>query len=277
MLFVPSRFGRNNNAFRADRPLTDDEIRKYAPSIFAEDAHESRSKNYTFIPTSNIVTALRQEGYEPFMVAQTRVQDPSRADFTKHLIRLRKSNEIAKREMNEVIIVNSHDGLSSYQLYTGVYRLVCSNGMVRFDQKNEIRVPHRGDVVNNVIEGVFRVVDDFELLDQHVDKMKGIELSAKESRLFAESALIARYGDSGKQPPISADDVLTVRRRDDRSNDFWTRFNVVQENLIRGGLRGRTENNKPTTTRAVTGINQNLALNAALWHLAEKFAELKNA
>ena len=73
---------------------------------------------------------LRQEGFEPFMVCQTRVRHEGRRDFTKHMLRLRHASQINGREANEIILLNSHDGTSSYQMLAGMFRFVCSNGLV---------------------------------------------------------------------------------------------------------------------------------------------------
>ena len=273
---IPKRFGHNNNSLRSEIPLTDDQIMKVAPSIFAEDKHESRSTTYTFIPTFEVLKALRAEGYDAFQVAQSNVRDKSRREFTKHLIRLRKQDQVNVREANEVILVNSHDGLSSYQLYTGRYRQICSNGMVRFEESNQIRVPHRGKVVDNVIEGVFRVVEDFELITKEVETMQSIHLSDQEATLLAQSALMLRYNDPAAPAPIHPSQLIQPRRRGDTDPDLWTRFNVVQENVTRGGLMGYNDKHKRVTTRAVTGIAQNLNINAALWHLANEMAKLKS-
>ena len=66
-------------------------------------------------------------------------------------------------EANEIILINSHDGASSYQMLAGVFRFVCCNGLVCGTVANDIRIPHKGNVQDEVIEGAFRVLDDFEL------------------------------------------------------------------------------------------------------------------
>lgn len=69
--------------------------------------------------------------------------------------------------------------------------------------------------------------------------------------------------------------MLQARRFDDRALDLWTTFSRVQENMIKGGLHGRNGNGRSMTTRAVTGIDQNVKLNRALWVLAEEMRKLK--
>ena len=85
---LASRFAPQSPILRSDRPLSDDRIRAIAPSIFADAPHGSRSERYAYIPTSTVLAKLRQEGFEPFMVCQTRVRNEDRREHTKHLIRL---------------------------------------------------------------------------------------------------------------------------------------------------------------------------------------------
>jgi len=114
--YLTSRFTRNAVGTRSDHPLTNDEIAEVAPSIFALSAHESRSERYSYIPTSDVLDGLRKEGFQPFMVCQTRVRNDEKRAHTKHLVRLRHADQITGREANEIILLNSHDGSSSYQM-----------------------------------------------------------------------------------------------------------------------------------------------------------------
>ena len=267
---------RSQVGLRTDRPLLDDEIRAVAPSIFAVQPHESRSARYTCIPTGEVLGALRKEGFEPFMVCQTKVRNESKREHTKHMIRLRHSTQITGDEANEIILLNSHDGSSSYQMLAGVFRFVCSNGMVCGDTAGDVRVRHQGTVVNDVIEGAYAVLDNFDKIDQQCEGMKAITLNMDEQYAYAKAALDLRYGDSDVPPPVTESQLLRSRRFADDSIDLWTTFNRVQENLIRGGLSGRTANGKRTRTRAVTGIDQNLKLNRALWTLTEEMKRIKS-
>lgn len=267
-------FGYTNNQLRTNSPLSNEQIARVAPSVFADAPHASRSARYTYIPTSQVLDGLRKEGFQPFFVAQGRTRVEGKAEYTKHLLRLRHESQIAQKEAHEIILLNSHDGTSSYQMLSGMIRFVCTNGMVCGEQYDDVRIPHKGDVVGRVIEGAYEVLRNAERIDGSVDVMKSLTLSRDEQSIFADAALQLRYDDESAAP-IAADRLLTVRRMDDRQNDLWSTFNVVQENSIRGGLNGRARNGRRTSTRAVTGIDQDTKLNRALWTLAEKMAELK--
>ncbi|RYD95892.1 MAG: DUF945 domain-containing protein [Sphingobacteriales bacterium] len=262
---------RNPNSLRSHEPLTNDQIRTVAPSIFADEAHESRSSRYVYIPTINVLDKLREEGFQPFMVCQTRVRDQGKKDHTKHMIRLRHASRIMAKEANEIILLNSHDGTSSYQMIPGVFRFVCSNGLVVGESMGDQKVRHSGshDVVDDVIEGAYEVLRQFERVDGQRDAMKSQILRPYEQMALAEAALTYRYDETKAPAPITASQLLLPHRIEDRSDDLWTTFNRVQENVIKGGLRGKNKANRRTTTRAVNGIDQDVKLNRALWVLAE--------
>src|SRR4249919_4152180 len=121
---LATRFARNTHVVRSDLPLAEEQMRLAAPSIFAQGKHTSRSERYTYIPTIEVLRGLRKEGFEPFMVAQSKSRIEGKTEFTKHMIRMRHAGQVqAKPEANEIILINSHDGASSYQMLAGVFRL----------------------------------------------------------------------------------------------------------------------------------------------------------
>ncbi|MGW9796882.1 DUF932 domain-containing protein [Serratia sp. 121840015-1] len=268
---LTSRFGRYN-AIRKDRPLTNDELMNVVPSVFSEDKHDSRSDRYTYIPTITLLDKLREEGFQPFYACQTRVRDESKRGHTKHMLRLRRENMIVSgnKEVPEIVLLNSHDGSSSYQMIPGMFRYVCANGMVFGQSFGDVRVPHKGDVVGQVIEGAYEVLGIFDRVDNDLDTMKCISLTERDQELFARAALSYRYEYEDKSP-ITPSQVLRPRRREDYSNDLWTTFQRVQENMIKGGLPGKSVTGKNTRTRAVNGIDGDIKLNRALWLIADEF------
>jgi hypothetical protein len=277
---LATRFANSTRVLRSQTPLDEDQMSAAAPSIFAAGKHASRSQRYTYIPTIDVLRGLRKEGFEPFMVAQGKSRIEGKTEFTKHLIRMRHAGQVStKPEANEIILINSHDGASSYQMLAGMFRFVCCNGLVFGDTTRDIRIPHKGDVRGEVIEGAFKVLGDFEALDAATQGMKAIALRPQEEQAFATAALALRYGErlEGRAPaPISAEQLIAARRPEDLGHDLWTIFQRVQENMLRGGLPGRTAQGRRMHTREVASIDRNVGLNRALWVLAEEMRKLKS-
>lgn len=272
---LASCFAPRSPVLRSEHPLSDDQIRTVVPSIFADAPHESRSERYSYIPTAAVLTELRKEGFQPFMVCQTRVRDEGKREHTKHMLRLRHANQINAREANEIILLNSHDGTSSYQLLAGMFRFVCQNGLVCGDTVADVRVPHKGDVAGHVIEGAYRVLDGFERAQASREAMEATALDSGESEVFARAALALKHDDPTKPAPITESQILMPRRFDDRRPDLWSVFNRTQENLTKGGLSGRAANGRRQQTRPVQGIDSDIRLNRALWLLADGMRQLK--
>jgi Domain of unknown function (DUF932) len=270
---LATRFARNTRVLRAEVPLTEEQMRAVAPSIFAEGRHPSRSERYAYIPTIDVLRSLRGEGFEPVMVAQGASRVESRAAFTKHLVRLRHAGQARERpEVPEVVLINSHDGASCYQLLAGLFRLICCNGLVIGDGMHDIRVPHKGRAHDEVIEGAVRVLGSFSEVEASIDAMKAIELRPDEEQAFGESALALRFGARGEDealPPITAEHLLEARRIEDVGHSLWHVLQRAQENALRGGQPGRSSSGRRLHTRAVQSIDRSVALNRALWRLAE--------
>lgn len=274
---LTTRFGRNAHQISGREPLDNEALFRHVPSIFAREAHDSRSERYVYVPTIDIVEGLRREGWFPFFAVQSVPRDGSRHGHAKHMLRMRRDGGIGKPEAAEVIIVNSHDGTSAYQMFAGMLRFVCTNSMVAGERFEEIRVPHKGGIQDQIIEGVYTVAEDFPRLIGATEGMKDTRLSQGEQQVLAEASLVARYGD--EESPVRPDQIIAPRRREDVGQSLWQTFNVIQENLIRGGISGRRQTSdgriRRSQTRAINGIDQNVGLNRALWTLAEGMQRLK--
>lgn len=267
---LASRFGRINQ-IRRDRPLTHEELMQVVPSVFGESKHVSRSDHYSYIPTITLLENLQREGFQPFFACQTRVRDQSRREHTKHMLRLRRSGQITGQQVPEIILLNSHDGSSSYQMLPGYFRAICTNGLVCGQSFGEVRVPHRGNVVEKVIEGAYEVLGVFDRVEEKRDAMQSLLLPPPAQQAFARAALTYRFGE--EHQPVTEAQILTPRRYEDRQDDLWSVFNRCQENLLKGGQPGRTAKGKRSHTRAVKGIDGDVKLNRALWVMAEKLQQ----
>lgn len=295
--FNSHNFTRGTSINRPQQPMTLDELRKVAPSAFATAKHESRSERYTYVPTVAVIEGMIRAGFQPFKAIQSRSRIEGKSEFTKHMIRFRSAeantNLVVGDTVPEVVLINSHDGTSTYQLSAGFYRLVCSNGlMVSEGMQDAIKVPHKGNIIDMVIDGSNRILNGSGRAMNAIEEWRQLELTAGEQEVFAEAAHLVRFEepDGTVKTPITVGQLLVPRREADRAQtgwnkpapDLWRTFNVIQENVIKGGLGARAERRagerrgRMVTTRQVNGIDQDVKLNRALWQLAERMAELKN-
>ncbi|SOC81758.1 protein of unknown function [Ensifer adhaerens] len=274
--------------FDTGRAMTEDEMRRIAPSIFATVAHESRSERFQPIPTIEILRGLTKEGFVPVGAKQSMSRIEGKSDFTKHLIRLRRIDDGKVYNVGdtvcEILLKNANDGTSAYELMAGLFRIRCLNSLVAETGKiEEIKVRHSGDVQAKVIEGTYTVLKGAEHALSAPQDWSSLRLNQEEQHILARSAHVLRFGDGDGETktPIKPEQLLSARRSGDLGSDLWTTWNVVQENAIKGGIRAvtRDEFGRPrrVKSRAVTGIDQHIKLNKALWLLGAEMAKLKGA
>ena len=269
------------------RPLSIESLQRMVPSAFAEHAAANTTSKYTYIPTHDIITGLMGEGWVPVKAQQSVARLADRKDFARHMIRFQRPDNapvIVGDVFPEIILSNAHDGTSAYRMDAGLFRLACLNGMCVSDASfDKISIPHRGDIRTQVIEASYRVIERMPELTHEVKSFKDTPMPETHARAFASAALELKYptdvdevtGKKTRTSPVEPWQIIQPRRyadRDEKSN-LWGVFNMVQENLINGGLRGRATSGRRTTTRGVKSVTEDLRLNKALWTLA---AEMRN-
>ena len=250
-----------------------------APSIFAEQPSNDRSEKYVFIPTSAIVARLLNEGFAVSRVQEQRTRIEDRVGFTRHMVRFRHDGLMPKVDdiFPEILLINSHDGSSSFQITAGLFRLACLNGLVIGDEHFTVRQRHSGSE-HDVIDGVFRVVDEIPEVMDTIHRWDGIPLTDHERTAFARAAIPLRFEeDDNGNVPVDPRQVLRPRRTADQRTDLLSTYNVVQENLLKGGLSAKTKTGKLRRSTAVNGLQADVKLNKALWMLTESMAALKNS
>lgn len=264
-------------------PLSNEQILSRAPSVFGSEKHQSRSDRYTCIPTIQVVEAMRSVGYLPFSVSQSRSRSEGKEDFAKHMIRFRQADagrqllDGTRDEVGEIVVINSHDGTSSYQISAGIFRLICRNGLMVGKTLQDYRIHHKGDIVSDVIDVAARVVSSHAEIDRMISTLKRIPLTPAEQNHFAEKAIALRFDTAPDQElPAKPESMLRARRVADLGADAWTVYNRVQENTIKGGIQTHNrEKRTRSTSREVKGIDSLVRLNRSLWDLTIETVKAK--
>jgi len=240
------------------------------PAVFAEQAASTVSDKYTFIPTTRILGVLEDEGWIPTSASQVNSHKEGNKQFAKHLIRLRRDEAIqpeVNKTIPEIVLFNSHNGKSNYDLRMGLYRFVCSNGMVVSDAEfGSIKIRHMGYTDEQVVKASQEFIDNSTRIMNVVNEWRDVKLDRDQMRSFGREAAKLRFDDPDD---ITINTVLQARRGEDMASDLWTVFNRTQENLIQGGFLvtgGRRR------SRAITNIDKNIDINTSLWDLASSYS-----
>lgn len=255
------------------------QAQKYAPSIFADRPYHELSDKYAFIPTVDIVQRLLREGFEISRVQENRTRLADKHGYARHMVRMRHAGLAPQVGdlVPEIVLTNSHDGSSAFQLSAGLYRLVCSNGMVCGSDQYTMRTRHTGNP-DNVIDAVFKVVEELPEAIETTREWSGIQLAEPEQLALASAVIPLRWEvDQHGNAPVTPEQLIQRRRWSDNGTDLFTTFNRIQENVIKGGVRARTSNGQRRRSTAVGSVNEDIRLNKALWTLADSMAQLKRA
>jgi Domain of unknown function (DUF932) len=230
-VYAPNTAGFDDGA----RALSQDEMRRAAPSIFAARPHASRSERFRAISTIEVLQGLEQEGFVAVGARQSASRDASKTDYARHLIRLRRLDNAQQHRVGdvvcEIILRNANDGTTAYELMAGLFRIRCLNSLVaQIATIDSIKVRHSGDALAKVIDGTYRVLGQVDAVLAAPRDWSRIALDCDARAALAASAHALRFGDAeGKaKTPIKPAQLLTSRRADDRADDLWTVMNVIQ-------------------------------------------------
>ena len=250
--------------------LSLDTLRTNVPAVFADRADARTTERYKFIRTDEVVSALLDVGFRATGARQSGRRAVTVTDSARHLITFQheRHNQTLVDAVPQICLINSHDATTAYQLRAGLYRPVCQNGlMVRVADFGFIHVPHRHNVVADIVNGALTMVQQFSDVGVVVEQMAATLLTPLQRIDFAMQALRVRYPHD-VTPSIVAQDLLNQRRPRDEGNSLWITYNVIQENLLRGGLVGVTATGRRTQTRGINAIREDVRINTQLWHTA---------
>jgi len=257
-------------------PLTNEQLKGLAPTLFTQEPHAKVSDKYHFIPTINVIEEIRANNWYPISVSQASVRDEDKEGFQQHVVRFRALDDLLTPKENavELLLFNSHDRSKSFTISAGIFRFVCSNGLVIADNVFEsYKIKHIGDRENDVVNAVANIVSIKPKLMEKIERMESIELNQLEKESFAKSSILLRFEDYLK---VQHTDLLTPHREEDTKDNIYTVLNVIQENLIRGGVTGTNkETGRAFTSKPISSISNDVNINKGLWDLAERIVFIK--
>lgn len=256
--------------------LSNKDLIAKASSIGATQPHPGVSNKYSFIPTLKAVNFLRDAGFVPVEARQGRSLADHRDGFQRHMIKFSNPHlDLGPRRL-EINLYNSHDRGCAYILSGALTELVCSNGLVVSSNKAEFRHKHIGFDADLFIESAKFVAKAMIQIGEVIPSWEAIELTQNEQGIFANAAHDLLY-DGREHQNTQPEQLLTSRRIADREPNLWKTFNVIQENIIRGGMRGVSAKGRKTMTRGITNIHREKVINQALWSMADHIADIKQA
>ena len=260
-----------------DSYLTKDQVKALAPVAFATEPTSNKvSSKYLHVNTETIIDDLEKLGWLPVTASQRKARTSDKTTiFSKHMVSFQNPDLMIKGKNGDdafprIILTNSHDGFNSFQFRIGIYRLVCSNGLVVADEEfSAFRIRHTGYTFEELRGVVSQAVADLPNKVLILNQMQLRELTPVEQRQLAIDAMQLRTNRiDAEWDEETIQDVLTPKRDADKGNDLWTVFNVIQEKITQGGYSAALNGAKVRKVRKIKSFEKDLEVNQKLFKLA---------
>lgn len=265
-----------------DTYLSKDQIRELAPLVFAEaPTNPDVSNKYLFVNTETIIDDLDKLGWKPVTVAQRKSRGTNTI-FSKHMVSFQNPDiKITSKNGDDafprIILTNSHDGMQAFKFSVGIYRLVCSNGLVVADEEfSDFKIKHKGYTFAELRNVVTQAVEDLPNRVEVMNKMQDKILTQDEKNKLALDAMLVRAGiepGSDKAKKFNYDDetiidILDPKRKEDEGDDLWKVFNVIQEKITQGDFHAALTGAKVRKVRKIASFEKDIKVNKELFKLA---------
>ena len=269
-----------------DSYLSKDQIRELAPLVFSDKpTNPDVSEKYLFVNTETIIDDLAKLNWHPVQVAQRKSRGKDTI-FSKHMISFQNPDiKITSKDGDDafprIIMTNSHDGMQAFKFSVGIFRLVCSNGLVVADEQfSDFKIRHKGYTFEELRGVVMQAVEDLPNRVQVMNDMRDRTLTQEEKNQLAIDAMLIRAGitpnsEEAKKFEYDAEtieDILEPKRDEDKGDDLWKVFNVVQEKIIDGDFE-YVAAGKIRKARQIKNFKQDQKINKELFDVALEFAK----
>lgn len=264
-------------------PLSKEQMREIAPFVFAKDkTNPNTSEKYQVASTETVIDDLAKMGWYPVQAKQCRTKKNSQGIRSFHMVALQNDNvkifnaNGGTEAYVRIILQNSHDGFNSFKFMMGLYRCICSNGLVVADaQFATFSIRHINYSFDELLKVVNQVVSSVPSVIKKMNVMNTTMLNEEQKREMAVETYKIRKGiDSKERVNIdeeTIDDLLTPVRREDVGNSLWNVYNVLQEKMIKGGFSAAGKSGKPRRQRPISSIKKDADYNIKLWAIAERY------
>ena len=265
-----------------DTYITKSQLREICPLAFAsEPTNPDVSKKYLFVNTETVIDDLGKLGWLPVQAAQRKSRGNGTI-FSKHMVSFQNPDiKITGKDGDDsfprIIMTNSHDGMQAFKFSVGIFRLVCSNGLVVADEQfSDFKIKHKGYTFAELRDVVTTAVKDLPNKVEVLNEMKSRILTQEEKNKLALDAMLVRAGieiGSKKAKKFVYDeetieDILEPKRKEDEGDDLWRVFNVVQEKITQGEFSAALKGAKVRKVRKIKSFEKDLKVNKDLFQLA---------
>ena len=266
-----------------DSYLTKEQIKNSSPLVFADaPTNPDVSDKYLFVNTETIIDDLAKLNWLPVQASQRKGRKSGGTIFSKHMVAFQNPDiKITSKDGDDayprILLTNSHDGMQAFKFSVGIFRLVCSNGLVVADEQfSDFKIKHKGYTFGELRNVVKQAVEDLPNRVQVMNDMRDRTLTQTEKEKLAIDAMLIRAGikpNSEEATKFNYDDetiedILEPKREADKGDDLWKVFNVIQEKITQGEFHAALKGAKVRKVRKIKSFEKDMKVNKELFKLA---------
>ena len=283
--------------------LSKDELREIAPSIFSTKPSPEVSTKYSHIPTDKLIDDMDLLGWKVIDAKEVNARQKSTIGYQKHLVVFRNPDIVinqmpkniresitsptgyrrtdgtfAKKNpidtvFPQILLTNSHDGKNAFTFTAGLFRMVCENGLVvSTNEFEKVAIRHMGYDFDELQKQITEMVEKLPLTVESMNNMIDTKMNQKSILKFAKDMLAVRFPeDELRRITIDMDEFITPVRPEDKGDDLWSVFNVIQEKIIEGDF-DYTVGTKHRKARQIKNFKQDMDLNSKMFDIALEYA-----
>ena len=259
--------------------LTLEEVKAKAPQAFAPAPKPGLSTKYSFLPTSRIIEDMDRLGWKVGQASGARYRNNINKEFGNHVIKffhpdiyLRDQEGNIESYIN-VVVMNNHTGMGSFKFEIGIFRLVCSNGLILKDKDmGTFNIRHAGYSFEQLQETLNQAIERLPDVVGRINQYNAITLTPEQQYEFAAKAVALRSYTDRVPTPEELEDILTPRRQADEGNSLWVVLNRIQESVMKGGYHMVNAKGKLRKAKSIRNIQKDIQLNQQIWELGMQYA-----
>ena len=287
---------------QSNNQLSKDELREIAPSIFSTVPSPEVSKKYSHIPTDKLIDDMELLGWFPIDAKEVNARTKGTMGFQKHLVVFRNPDIVINQMPNnivesstsptgyrktdgtfakknpidtvfpQILLTNSHDGKNAFTFTAGLFRMICENGLViSTNEFEKVSIRHMGYDFDELQVQINEMVEQLPLTVESMNKMIDTQMNQKSILKFAKDMLAVRFPeDELRRITIDMDEFITPVRPEDKGDDLWSVFNVIQEKIIEGDFE-YTVGTKHRKARQIKNFKQDMDLNSKMFDVALQY------
>ena len=287
---------------KKSQKLSKDELREIAPSIFSTVPSPEVSKKYSHIPTDKLIDDMELLGWNVIDAKEVAARTKGTRGFQKHLVVFRNDDIVINQMPNnivesstsptgyrrtdgtfakknpidtvfpQILLTNSHDGKNAFTFTAGLFRMVCENGLViSTNEFEKVAIRHMGYDFEELQNQINEMVERLPLTVESMNNMIDTKMNQNSILKFAKDMLAVRFPeDELRRITIDMDEFITPVRPEDKGDDLWSVFNVIQEKIIEGDF-DYTIGTKHRKARQIKNFKQDMDLNSKMFDVALEY------